>query len=71
MKEGWLKNINFILKAIIKPDKYILTVAIHKGEIHQEKCYHWIENAVNFEIAGYKNNRFAGITNLPLEIKID
>jgi len=71
MKEGELKKINFRLKADIKPDKYTLTVAIHKGETHQEKCYHWIENAVNFEIAGYKNNRFAGITNLPIEIKID
>jgi len=60
-------------KAIFKfplnlaPGKYTLTVAIHKGELHSDGCYHWVDNISQFQIAGFKNNIFTGLVYLPIK----
>ena len=70
IKKGERKKINFKVKADIKPDKYTLTVALHKGETHQTHCYHWIDNIKTFEVSGYLENRFVGVSNLPTYVEI-
>jgi len=70
-KENNTYWVYFKLPLNIAPGKYTLTVAIHKGELHSEGCYHWIDNATQFQIAGFKDNIFTGLVNLPvLDFKV-
>lgn len=48
----------------LAPGKYTLTAALHSEDTHLDKCYHWIDNWSEFEVVGYKDNIFAGITDL-------
>ncbi len=48
----------------IAPGKYTLTVALHSQENHIDDCYHWIDNMLSFEVAGYKDKQFSGVCNL-------
>ena len=69
-KAGKEYEIEFELPMNIGPGKYTVTVAIHSGEVHSEKCYHWIDNACSFEVAGFKRNFFTGLVYLPVKVNI-
>ncbi len=49
--------------------KYTLGVALHTGDWHTNRCFHWIDNAIDFSISLDKNNSFIGLCRL--EPKID
>jgi len=51
----------------LAPGKYTITVAIHKGQVHSEGCYHWADNIVQFQVAGFKEKIFSGLVYLPIE----
>lgn len=70
LKEGEEKEIIFKLPMNIGPGKYTLTVAAHKGLIHSEKCYHWIDNCISFEVAGFYKDQFTGIVYLPASVTV-
>lgn len=70
LKEGEEKEIIFKLPMNIGPGKYTLTVAAHKGLIHSEKCYHWIDNCISFEVAGFHKDQFTGIVYLPASVTV-
>jgi len=55
----------------LAPGKYTLTAALHSEDTHLDKCYHWIDNWTEFEVVGYKNNIFAGITDLNADFYIE
>lgn len=40
------------LRAPARAGTYRLTLALHKGETHLEGCYHWLDRAAQFEVAG-------------------
>ncbi|MEO1953868.1 MAG: ABC transporter ATP-binding protein [Campylobacterales bacterium] len=44
--------------------KYTLGAALHTSDWHTELCYHWIDNAINFNIFGTKENMFIGLCRL-------
>lgn len=50
--------------------KYSITTAIHTNDTHLDNCYHWLENACSFEVAGILGNRFIGLSRLDPKIKI-
>ncbi len=50
--------------------KYTITSALHTNENHIEKCFHWIDNACEFEIAGFKGKPFVGLCRLEPKIEI-
>ncbi len=45
----------------ITPGKYTITIALHSQENHIDECYHWIDNVINFEVAGIIGYNFSGI----------
>ena len=51
--------------------RYTLGAALHTSDWHTELCYHWIDNAVNFNISGTKENLFIGLCRLEPTITID
>jgi len=51
----------------LAPGKYTVTVAIHKGQVHSEGCYHWADNITQFQVAGYKKKLFTGLVYLPID----
>ena len=64
------KEIIFKFPANLSPGKYTLTVALHQGKSHDEKCFHWIDNIASFEVSGYKYYPFAGLVYLPPTLTI-
>ncbi|MEA1892777.1 MAG: ABC transporter ATP-binding protein [Campylobacterota bacterium] len=44
--------------------QYTLGAALHTSDWHTELCYHWVDNALNFNISGTKENLFIGLCRL-------
>jgi len=44
--------------------QYTLGAALHTSDWHTELCYHWVDNAINFNISGSKENLFIGLCKL-------
>lgn len=55
----------------IYPGKYTITIALHSHSTHIENCYHWVDNMISFEIAGFKNRQFAGVCDLQASLTIN
>lgn len=70
LKKDEVIEMNFDLKFNLGVGKYTLTVAIHDTETHVNNCYHWVDFAGDFEIAGVKGAIFNGICRLEPQIKI-
>lgn len=51
--------------------KYSLGCAVHTGEYHTEKCFHWQDHAAEFEIVGVQGNIFIGLCRLEPIINIE
>jgi len=54
----------YSMKLNIGTGKYTLGAALHTSDWHTELCYHWLDNAVNFNIYGTKENLFIGLCRL-------
>jgi lipopolysaccharide transport system ATP-binding protein len=48
----------------LAPGHYTLTAALHDRDNHLTHCYHWCDNLMEFEVAGYIGPRFEGICRL-------
>ena len=55
---------NYKMKLNIGTGKYTLGAALHTNDWHTEQCFHWIDNALNFNISGTKENLFIGLCKL-------
>ncbi len=75
----WLHETTFSLQAgeryrittememLLHPGRYTVTTAIHRGQYHTGSCYHWWDDAAEFEVAGIQGPQFAGVCRLPLK----
>ncbi|HAL85435.1 MAG TPA: ABC transporter ATP-binding protein [Deferribacteraceae bacterium] len=63
-----LYEVGFSFDMNIGSGKYYITAAVHTGESHIEKCYHWVDRACEFEVAGVIGKPFAGVVRLTPEI---
>lgn len=71
IKERERLSINWKIKHLnIGPGQYTLTVAAHRGMVHIEECYHWIDKALHFEVLPPDDLFFVGLARLPVEVKI-
>ncbi|RKQ60614.1 lipopolysaccharide transport system ATP-binding protein [Thermovibrio guaymasensis] len=68
LKKGKKYEVKFKLPVNLGPGKYTITVAVHEGEVHSQRCYHWIDNACSFEVAGFKKEFFTGLVYLPTKV---
>ncbi len=55
-------SFDFILN--IGDGKYSLSTALVVGENHLDNCLHWLDNAVDFEVAGNYGAEFIGLSKL-------
>ncbi len=60
----------FTFPVEITPGKYSITIALHSEDSHIENCYHWIDNMINFEVAGVKGKPFSGVCRLDANFEI-
>lgn len=60
----------FKMRVDIGPGKYIISSALHTKDTHLEDCFHWIDNAASFEIAGTRGNFCIGLCKLYPEIEV-
>lgn len=63
-------QVRFTMAIDLAPGKYTVTAALHTQENHVEKCYHWIDSAANFEVAGVLGPLFTGLCRLRPTIDI-
>lgn len=54
------------LTVLLAPGRYTLTVAAHSGAHHLDRCYHWWDRALEFEVAGVRGPLFSGLVQLPV-----
>lgn len=66
--EAAKQTVKITFPADIMPGKYTITLALHSGSEHTEKCYWWSDRHINFEVAGYGEMSFGGICRLPVKI---
>lgn len=59
---------SYIMPLNIGIGKYSITVAIHSADTHLVNCFHWLDFATNFEVAGVENEMFIGLCKLEPEI---
>lgn len=50
--------------------KYSLGCAVHTGDYHTDKCFHWLDHAAEFEVAGVEGNIFIGLCRLEPKITL-
>ncbi|MBH3438015.1 ABC transporter ATP-binding protein [Pseudomonas luteola] len=56
----------------LAPGKYTVTLALHEGPEHTNRCYHWHDNMIRFEVAGITGNVFGGVCDLaPILYELD
>jgi lipopolysaccharide transport system ATP-binding protein len=60
----------YSMKLNIGVGKYTLGVALHTDDWHTNRCFHWVDNIINFEILMDKDNSFIGLCKLEPNIKI-
>jgi lipopolysaccharide transport system ATP-binding protein len=70
LKKNELTTVEFKMKFNLGVGKYTVTVAVHDNENHINNCYHWVDFAGEFEIAGVKGAIFNGICRLEPTIVI-
>ena len=61
----------FSLQLNIGVGKYTLGSALHTEVYHTEQCYHWMDNAINFEVTSNKDNSFIGLCRLTPSVEIN
>jgi Wzt C-terminal domain/Sulfotransferase family len=50
-------------RVALAPGRYVLTAALHTGHASGEKCFHWIENALEFEVVPPEAGDFIGMVD--------
>jgi lipopolysaccharide transport system ATP-binding protein len=61
-------DLTFDFEMRLSPGTYRLTTAIHAGDDHLHKCYHWIDNALSFECRRSDAPSFSGLVNLQAQV---
>lgn len=61
----------YSLRLNIGVGQYTLGAALHTSDWHTELCYHWLDNAVSFNMSGTKEDLFIGLCKLEPTIKFN
>ena len=67
-KQNHNHEITFQFQMNLGNGKYTITLAIHSNDTHLENCVHWIDDALEFEVAGVLNEQFIGLCRLEPKI---
>ncbi|MEQ1890804.1 MAG: ABC transporter ATP-binding protein [Alphaproteobacteria bacterium] len=67
---GEKRSVAIRMAVNLSPGRYAVTAALHNGENHLTQCYHWCDNLLDFEVAGYTGPHFVGICRLEPSVHI-
>ncbi|WP_169975058.1 MULTISPECIES: ABC transporter ATP-binding protein [unclassified Campylobacter] len=70
LKQNKRYVINLYLKLDIGVGFYTVTLALHSKDTHVDDCYHWMDNALRFEVINPEKIDFIGICRLNSVIDI-
>lgn len=70
VQAGETLRLSFDIDMAIAPGKYTLTAALHAQDNHIEGCYHWCDNLLGFEVAGFQGKAFSGLCALPSQLTV-
>jgi len=70
MEAGATICVNYRMATILAPGKYTISIALHDGSEHTRNCYHWWDNATQFEVSGNRDTHFIGVCNLRPSISL-
>jgi len=70
MAAGATICVNYRMAMILAPGKYTISIALHDGPEHTRNCYHWWDNASQFEVSGNRDTHFIGVCNLRPSISL-
>jgi len=57
-------KLRFTLPMQLSPGKYTISLALHEGIDHTKECFHWWDNAEQFQVTGIRGPLFVGLCNL-------
>jgi len=57
-------EVEFRMRLPLAEGSYFVTVALHEGPGHFQRCFHWWPDAASFEIRGRRGRRFEGLVDL-------
>lgn len=64
LSSGQSQWVQFRFPMRLAPGKYTITLALHEGIDHTHHCFHWWDNAAQFEVSGIRGPHFSGVCNL-------
>lgn len=64
-------QVTYVIDANVMPGKYTFSVALHTQENHLHECFHWHDRIAEVTVAGYRQQLFSGICNLPTAIRVE
>lgn len=70
LRKGTTSACVFKIRMDIGTGKYTITAAVHTQDTHADDCFHWIDAATTFEIAGNYANYFTGVCKLYPDIQV-
>ncbi|MFZ5914579.1 MAG: ABC transporter ATP-binding protein [Pseudomonadota bacterium] len=68
--KGETRRVVFRMAMNLAPGRYTLTAALHDKDTHLDACYHWCDNLLEFEVAGFIGPRFDGLCRLEPELRL-
>ena len=69
MEAGEQRSLEIELKLDIGPGRYTITVAAHKGKVHTEGNYEWIDDCLIFDVLPPVPMTFTGIAQMNVDFK--
>jgi homopolymeric O-antigen transport system ATP-binding protein len=64
LRKGMTSTCVFRLRMDLGPGKYTVTAATHSHDTHADDCFHWVDSAAEFEVAGNRDAYFTGVCKL-------
>jgi len=64
VRKGETFEIRFAMQMVLAAGEYRVTAAVHSGEDHLQKCYHWMSDAAAFTWTPPTSTRFCGLIDL-------
>lgn len=66
---GEVLVVDLALPMLLAPGKYTVTLALHEGEQHLDRCFWWCDGYVRFEVAGFLGHSCSGLVRLPVQVQ--
>ncbi len=70
LEGGTITLVTFVFEMSLAPGGYFLSVALQGGDTHDEKLFHWIDNALLFWCVDERAPTFVGVADLHARMKV-